>query len=165
MEQITAGIDLDALDQRTDAVHDVQVQFDEDGNATAGFMVVDANSQRYRDAKRKFDVANVKRGAVRRKAIDAKTDDGASTLLDMGEEQARVVAIACVDSWYGFKVNGTPAPLNPTNLGKVFTAFPQWVELVNRKIVEGASFLASSATSSAPSQSSSSASTSEARTA
>lgn len=151
MDSATLGIDLATLDTRQDALHDVPVLFDEDGTALAGFKVVDANSKRYRDAKRKFDLINVKRSAVRRKAIDAKTDEGAAALLDLAAEQRTDIAVECVVEWYGFKSGGVDVPPTPETLAKVFAAYPQWVELVNAKIAEGASFLSSSPTSSATS--------------
>lgn len=138
------AVDVDSFGKPQEIRHEVVVMYHDNGEPKAGFKVVDANHPLYREAKRNFDVANVKRSAARRKNLDAKTDEGANVLLDISEEQKRALAVACVVDWFGFGSKGKPVPVTPQLVEAAFKTYPAWIDLVSAKVEEGARFLASS---------------------
>lgn len=140
-------IDISIAGVSEDSTHDVPVSFNDDGEAIAGFKVVDANSKRYRDAKRAFDVQAVKAATVRRKAIDGKTDEGATALLNIGETQKLALIKACVVGLYGFGSGGKPVEPTDEVLTSIFARWPTLIDKVAEKINEASSFLTMPATS------------------
>ena len=141
-----AGVEIDELAEVAEKLHDCPLLFDADGNTIAGFKVVDANSERFRKAKRDAEVQAVKRSSTRRKSIDAKTDEGANTLLDLAARNTKAIVKACVREWYGFANGGQPVPLTSDSLEKVLTLRPTFVDVAMAKIQESASFFESSKT-------------------
>jgi hypothetical protein len=141
---ISAGFDIALLasPEKISKVHTVEVAHDEDGNMLAGFDIVGKNSTQYKDVIRATSVAAIKRSQTKKEQIDAKTDKGASTLYDLGEDRNRKIAIAVVVGAPGFVSNGEPVALTPEFLNLCFDAQPTWEAKILAALEADANFLA-----------------------
>lgn len=143
---IDAGFDIALLfgDNAAPAekTHTVNVLFDDEGNPKAGFEIVSKNSDQYRDVVRATSVTAIKRSQAKKEQIDAKTDDGAGTLFDLGEDRNQKIAMAVVVGLPGFVDKGTPVQVSGQFLRAVFTKFPTWQEKILAALEADANFLA-----------------------
>lgn len=150
------GIDLDNLPQTTELTQRVGVAFDDEGEPTAGFIIVGKDSKQYRDTERRLKVTAIKRQAVKKQRIDTKTDEGAEQFADLMQKNEEELAVAVVVDWFGFKAGGQPAPFSVDGVRKVFKARPSYRDRVNAALENEAGFLPSSPPSSTSSPGSSS---------
>lgn len=120
----------------------VSVLFDEDGNHKAGFEIVSKNSTQYRDVIRATSVTAIKRSQTKKEQIDAKTDAGAGTLFDLGEDRNQKIAMAVVVGLPGFVSAGQPVPVTGEFLKAVFDKFPTWQDAIIAALEKDANFLA-----------------------
>lgn len=134
----------------------VDVLFDEDGNATAGFVIVGKNSPEYQAESHAVRADGYQKSAVRKTAIDAKTDEGASKLVDAIDSNATRLALSVVTGWYGFTSNGAPVPYERAHGLDAFKKFPTWEDKVNAALEVDANFLKVSSPASSPSPTTSS---------
>lgn len=141
---ISAGFDIALLasPEKISKVHTVEVAHDDDGNMLAGFDIVGKNSTQYRDVIRSTSVAAIKRSQTKKEQIDAKTEKGAGTLYDLGEDRNRKIAIAVVVGAPGFVSNGEPVVLTPEFLNLCFDAQPTWEAKILAALDADANFLA-----------------------
>jgi hypothetical protein len=138
------------------ATHKVDVLFDEDGNATAGFVIVGKNSPQYQAESHSVRAEGYKKSAVRKTAIDAKTDEGASKLVDVIDGNATRLALSVVVDWYGFTSAGVPVPFDKKLVATAFAKYPTWEDKVNAALEVDANFLKVSSPGSLPSPTTSS---------
>lgn len=131
--------------------HKVDVLFDEDGNATAGFIIVGKNSPEYQAESHAVRAEGYKKSAVRKTAIDAKTDEGASKLVTVIDSNATRLALSVVTGWYGFTSAGAPVPFDKKLVAAAFAKFPTWEDKVNAALEVDANFLKVSSPASSPS--------------
>lgn len=129
----------------------VDVMFDEDGNPTLGFVIVGKNSPEYQAESHAVRADGYKKSAVRKTAIDAKTDEGASKLVDAIDSNATRLALSVVTDWYGFTSNGAPVPFDKSLVLAAFKKFPTWEDKVNAALEVDANFLKVSSPASLPS--------------
>ena len=120
----------------------VSVLFDEDGNHKAGFEIVSKNSDQYRDVIRATSVTAIKRSQTKKEQIDAKTDKGAGTLYDLGEDRNQKIAMAVVIGLPGFVSAGQQLPVTGDVLKALFDKFPVWQEKIIAALEVDANFLA-----------------------
>ncbi|MYN42743.1 hypothetical protein GTP55_25700 [Duganella sp. FT109W] len=141
---ISAGFDIALLSspEKISKVHTVEVVHDDDGNMLAGFDIVGKNSVQYKDVIRSTSVAAIKRSQTKKEQIDAKTEKGAGTLYDLGEDRNRKIAIAVVVGAPGFVSNGEPVALTPEFLNLCFDAQPTWEAKILAALEADANFLA-----------------------
>jgi len=140
----SAGFDIALLasPEKIAKVHTVEVAHDDDGNMLAGFDIVGKNSTQYRDVIRATSVTAIKRSQTKKEQIDAKTEKGAGTLYDLGEDRNRKIAIAVVVGAPGFVSNGQPVELTEGFLNLCFDAQPTWQEKILAALEADANFLA-----------------------
>lgn len=140
----SAGFDIALLasPEKIAKVHTVEVAHDDDGNMLAGFEIVGKNSSQYRDVIRATSVTAIKRSQTKKEQIDAKTEKGAGTLYDLGEDRNRKIAIAVVVGAPGFVSNGQPVELTEGFLNLCFDAQPTWQEKILAALEADANFLA-----------------------
>jgi hypothetical protein len=119
----------------------VSVLFDDDGNHKAGFEIVSKNSEQYRDVIRATSVTAIKRAQTKKQQIDGKTDAGANTLFELGENRGRKIAMAVVVGLPGFVDKGQPVPVSEQFLNAVFDKFPTWEEKILAALESDANFL------------------------
>ena len=138
-----AGFDISLLnaDAPIEKTHTVTVLFDNDGNHRAGFEIVSKNSVQYQDAIRATSVNAIKRGQTKSLQIDAKTDEGAGTLYDLGEDRNMKIAMAVVVGLPGFVDQGEPVPVTAAFLKACFTKFPTWQDKIIAALEADANFL------------------------
>ena len=134
----------------------VDVLFDEDGNATAGLVIVGKNSPEYQAASHAVRAEGYQKAAVRKTAIDAKTDAGASKLVDVIDSNATRLALSVVTGWYGFTSAGVPVPFDKKMVAAAFAKFPTWEDKVSAALEVDANFLTVSSTAFSPSPTTSS---------
>lgn len=143
---INAGFDISLLlgDAAAPAekTFTVSVLFDADGNHKAGFEIVSKNSDQYRAVVRDTAVTAIKRSQTKSQQIDAKTEAGAGTLYDLGEDRNQKIAMAVVVGLPGFVSNGQPVPVTGEFLKTVFTKFPTWQDKILAALEADANFLA-----------------------
>lgn len=140
----SAGFDIALLasPEKIAKVHTVEVAHDDDGNMLAGFDIVGKNSVQYRDVIRATSVTAIKRSQTKKEQIDAKTEKGAGTLYDLGEDRNRKIALAVVVGAPGFVSNGQPVELTEDFLNLCFDAQPTWQEKILAALEADANFLA-----------------------
>jgi hypothetical protein len=119
----------------------VDVLFDDDGNATAGFVIVGKNSNEYQAENHAIRAEGYKKSAIRKTAIDVKTDEGSSKLVDNIDSNATRLALSVVTGWYGFTNNGEPVPYTKELGLAAFKKFPTWEDKVNAALEVDANFL------------------------
>jgi len=140
---VSAGFDISLLsaDAPIEKTHVVTVLFDADGNHRAGFEIVSKNSLQYQDVIRATSVTAIKRGQTKSLQIDGKTDEGAGTLYDLGEDRNMQIAMAVVVGLPGFVDQGQPVPVTQTFLKACFTKFPTWQDKIIAALEVDANFL------------------------
>lgn len=119
----------------------VDVLFDDDGNPAAGFIIVGKNSPEYQAESHAVRADGYKRSAVRKTAIDAKTDAGASKLVEAIDSNATRLALSVVTGWYGFTSAGAPVPFDKSLVLAAFKKYPTWEDKVNAALEVDANFL------------------------
>lgn len=74
------GIDLGTLTSvdPSEITHRVGIAFDDDGEPTAGFVVVGSDSKQYRDALERQRIAGIRRQAAKSPRINGKSEEGAA---------------------------------------------------------------------------------------
>jgi hypothetical protein len=136
--------------------YNVDVLFDDDGNPTAGFVIVGKNSPEYQAESHAVRAEGHKRSAIRKAALDVKTDEGASKLVDIIDDNSTRLALAVVKDWYGFTSAGAPVPYEKKHGLAAFQKFPVWEEKVNAALEVDNNFLKVSSPASSPSPAASS---------
>ena len=144
---INAGFDISLIAEGAPSIeksHTVTVIFDEEGNHQAGFEIVEGgkNSLQYRHAIRASDTGIVMTSQQKNKQIDAKTFDGATAILDRGDDRNFKIACAVIVGLPGFVDKGAPVPVTDEFLRAVFTKFPVWQEKILAALEVDADFLA-----------------------
>jgi hypothetical protein len=140
----SVGFDISLLSDNAAPVeksHTVTVLFDDEGNHKAGFEIVSKNSEQYRTVIRETSVNAIKRSVQKNKQIDAKTDDGAGQLYDLGENRSMHIAMAVVIGLPGFVDKGVPVPVTEQFLKGVFAKFPSWQDKILQALESEANFL------------------------
>lgn len=120
----------------------VSVLFDDEGNHKAGFEIVSKNSDQYRDVIRATSVSAIKRSQTKKEQIDAKTEKGAGTLFDLGEDRNQKIAMAVVIGLPGFVSAGQQLPVTGEVLKAIFDKFPVWQDKIIAALEADANFLA-----------------------
>lgn len=138
------------------ATHKVDVLFDDDGNVVSGFVILGKNSPEYQAESHAVRAEGYKKSAIRKTAIDVKTDEGSSKLVDNIDSNATRLALSVVTGWYGFTSGGAPVPFNKELVLAMFKKFPTWEDKVNAALEVDSNFLkvSSSASSNSPATSS-----------
>lgn len=135
----------------------VDVMFDEEtGDPIAGFIIVGKNSPEYQAESHAVRANGYQKSAVRKTAIDAKTEEGASKLVDAIDSNATRLALSVVTGWYGFTSGGAPVPYEKSLGLAAFKKFPTWEDKVNAALEVDANFLKVSSPASSPSPTTSS---------
>lgn len=135
--------DLEAMKARTfDLVVGRRDPSDADpAGAPVGFKVVGASSVEFQRAQRAHEVLSTKLAAQRGVPLDAKTDDGAETLVASGESRRNLIVSECVVDWFGFTVGRTePFAFSKENLERVLRAKPEWRDALFLAITNEANF-------------------------
>lgn len=149
-----AGFDIANLhvsaSEEKPVTHNVDILFDDDGNATLGFVIVGKNSPEYQAENHAVRAEGYKKSAVRKTAIDAKTDEGSSKLVDMIDSNATRLALSAVVGWYGFTSAGAPVPFDKKLVLAAFKKYPTWEDKVNAALEVDANFLKASSPASLP---------------
>ncbi len=143
-KMMNAGFDISLLQQDAAATfktHLTSVLFDEDGNHKAGFEIVGKNSEQYQDVIRATSTTAIKRSVTKSQQIDAKTDEGAGALYNLGVDRNMKIAMAVVVGLPGFVDKGAPVPVTGEFLKAVFTKFPTWQEKILSDLEAESNFL------------------------
>lgn len=151
------GFDISNLTAPAERVtFNVDVMYDEDGNATAGLIIVGKNSPEYQAENHATRAEGYKRSSIRKTAIDTKTDEGANKLIDLIDSNAQRLALAVVVGWYGFTSGGVEVPLDKALVKSSFEKYPTWQDKVSAALEVDANFLKVSSPASSPSPTASS---------
>nr|WP_315249322.1 hypothetical protein [uncultured Duganella sp.] len=156
---IATGFDianLAATAQALAVTHNVDVLYDDDGNAVAGFVIVGKNSPEYQAESHAVRAEGHQRSATRKSAIDAKTDEGANKLVDIIDSNATRLALSVVVDWYGFTSDGAKVPFDKKLVAAAFKKFPTWEDKVSAALEADSNFLKVSSPASSPSPATSS---------
>ena len=129
-ETISSGFDLDSLINSAEATSRVGVAFNDDGEATSGFVIVGKDSDAYRACEQRQQNAGIKRGATKSQRIDGKTDEGAATIGRLMASNVSEMAFAVVVDWFGFNKAGAPVAFTADGLRSVFESRPSWRDKV-----------------------------------
>lgn len=126
------GFELDDLTNLNPSkiTHRVGVVFDEEGEATVGFIIVGRNSEEHRNVEGRQRLANIQRSAKRGKGIDAKTEEGAAVIAQTVDTNEQERALAVTVDWFGFNVEGAPATFDRNKVETLFKKFPTWQDAV-----------------------------------
>lgn len=150
-----AGFDIANLaipaSQEKPVTHNVDILFDDEGNPALGFVVISKNSPEYQAESHAVRAAGYKKSAVRKTAIDAKTDEGSSQLVDVIDSNATRLALSAVVGWYGFTSAGAPVPFDKNLVLAAFKKYPTWEDKVTAALEVDANFLKVSSPTSSPS--------------
>jgi hypothetical protein len=141
----SAGFDIANITAQDDPAqprtHKVDLTFDADGEPVAGFIIVNKGSQQYRDESHAIRAEGYKKSAKRTTAIDTKTDEGASQLVDIIDGNQARLAVAVVVGWYGFTSAGIPVEFDKRLVEAAYTKFPTWQDKVTAALENDANFL------------------------
>jgi hypothetical protein len=148
---LTAPVDLAAP-----VTFDVNVLFNDDGDAIASLVIVGKNSPEYQAESHALRAEGHKRAAKRQTAIDAKTDEGAVKLVDLIDGNQERLALAVVVGWKGFTSAGVEVPFDKALVKQGFAKYPTWVDLISAALAVDANFMKLSSPTSLPSPSTSS---------
>ena len=138
--------DINTVSAPNDNTQRVGIAFDDDGTATAGFIVASENSTTGIAAAQKARIDTYKRQATKPQRIDAKTDEGATALDKIVYAAETEKLLALTVDWFGFTSGGQPAAFDPGLLREFFAARPTWRERVKYAIENEAAFLPQSPT-------------------
>jgi hypothetical protein len=158
-------INLDTITSADENTFKVAVAFDDNGDATAGFVIVSKDSDQYRSAAHKLRKAGIKRAAVKNQRIDTKTDEGAEQFDNLMQTSELELAVSVVVDWFGFTKGDVPAPFDPATVRAALVKRPTWREKITASLENETNFLPSSSQTSAPTPATSSDSASETATA
>jgi hypothetical protein len=149
---IDNGFDLDLLaSDPTQNTHKVDVAWDDDGNPTAGFIIVSKDSAQYRAKAAELRASGIKRGAIKSQRIDTKTEEGAKKLDSIMQDNELELAISATVGIYGFKKGGQAAEYSEALVRDLYTKKPTWREKVSAALEVEANFLPTSSTTSSSS--------------
>ncbi len=138
---MTQAFNIDQFDTPVEeTLFKVGVAADIDGNDTCGFMITSKNSPEYQDAARQIRIDGLKRSSKRKTALDTSTDEGATAVAKMIEENELTLACSVVKDWFGFESAGSPAPFNKATVRKMFTVKPTWREKVTAALESEVNF-------------------------
>lgn len=129
-ETTSSGFDLDSLINSAEATSRVGVAFNDDGDATSGFIIVGKDSDAYRACEQRQQNAGIKRGATKSQRIDGKTDEGAATIGRLMATNMNELAFSVVIDWFGFTKAGAHVAFTADGLSKVFESRPTWRDKV-----------------------------------
>lgn len=125
----------------------VGVAFDDAGEPTSGFVIVSRESEQYRNEIKRQRVAGIRRSAVKKGAIDTKTEAGAAALADLVEQQELDVACAVVVDWFGFTNGKKPAEFDPSVVRQALQNRPSWKAAIVAALDDEQRFLPAQPTS------------------
>lgn len=156
---IAAGFDISNLTAVALVANtfNVDVLFDDDGNAVAGFVILGKNSPEYQAESHAVRANGHQKAAIRRTAIDTKTVEGSSKLVDIIDSNTTRLALSVVTDWYGFTSAGAPVPYEKKHGLAAFKQFPTWEDKVNAALEVDANFLKVLSPASSPTPTTSSA--------
>lgn len=124
----------------------VTVGADTDGTEY-GFVIVSRDSEQYREKNRKLRAGLYKRNAIKKTAIDAKTDAGALQLVDLTDQNQLDEVLSVVVDWFGFTKAGKPVAFDETAARDALKLRSAWRDAITRALDNEAGFLPSSAQS------------------
>lgn len=154
------------LDQiKEEGTQRVEVDWDDDGEPTAGFIIVSKNSDEYQKTFAAQRQRAIRRQAVKRTRFDMKTEEGAEQLDETIQKNNTELAIAVVTGWFGFTAGGQEAPFDKAAIPAIFEKRPSWRDRVLQALEDEAAFLKQSPQTSAPSQKQAPAAAGKAKTA
>lgn len=149
---INAGFDISNITggPAVPVTFKVPVMFDEDGEPTAGFIIVGKNSSEYRDENHALRAEGYKKSAKRKTAIDASTDAGADQLVSLIDGNQKRLALAVVVGWYGFTSAGAEVPFDKDLASAALDKYPTLQDRVSAALENDANFLKVSLLTSSP---------------
>lgn len=136
--------DIDSIPSGGELTQKVGVAFDDEGNPTAGFVIVGKDSEQFFGAEQRVRIANIKRQSTKATRLDASTDGGAAKVDKLVYDNDTEKAIAVVVDWFGFTDKGAPAEFSPARVRKMFTDRPTWREKVLVALENETAFLPNS---------------------
>jgi hypothetical protein len=129
----------------------VAVNWDEDGEPSDGFIIVGKDSDEYQRTLSGQRQKAIRRQAVKRTRFDLKSEEGAEQLDATLRQNEFEIAAAVVVGWFGFTVNGQPAPFVRERVTQILAVKPSWKDRILAALEDEASFLKRSQSTSAPS--------------
>lgn len=137
-----AGFDISNLTAPAERVaFKVDLMYDDEDNPIAGYIIVGKNSPEYQAESHAVRADGYKKSAVRKNAIDAKTDDGSSKLVSIIDRNQTRLAVAVVVGWYGFTSAGVEVPLDKALVKSSYEKYPTWQDKVSAALEVDANFL------------------------
>lgn len=118
-----------------------------DDGVEYGFVIVSRDSEQYREKNRKLRAGIYQRNAIKKNAIDAKTESGALQLVDLTDQNQLDEAAAVVVDWFGFSKAGKPAAFDESAARNALKLRSAWRDAITRALDNEAGFLPSSAQS------------------
>ncbi|HEX5126488.1 MAG TPA: hypothetical protein VFW00_07085 [Rhodocyclaceae bacterium] len=141
----SAGFDISNIAAQEDPANPrtfkVDLTFTPDGDPLAGLIIVGKGSEQYRNESHAIRAEGFKKSARVSTAIDTKTDEGASQLVDTIDDNDRRLALAVVVGWYGFTNAGAAVEFDKRLVEAAFDKFPTWQEKVLAALGNDANFL------------------------
>lgn len=133
-------MELDQV-QEEPSTQRVAVSWDEDGEPTDGFIIVGKDSEEYQRVIAAQRQKAIRRQAVKRTRYDLKTEEGAEQLDSTLRQNEFEVAAAVVVGWFGFTVNGQPAPFVRERVTQILAVKPSWKDRILQALEDEAAFL------------------------
>lgn len=140
-KQAQFGFDLANIASLAQVTHKCGVIFDEEGNPTAGFIMVGKNSPQYINEQNAIRVENLQRSAARKKDIDATKAEGAQVIIDKVEGNELRTACSVITGWFGFGQGGQEAEFDKDVVKQILEAAPQWKDKVLADLQGEANFM------------------------
>ena len=137
------GFDLSLLDSSdvNEVTYKVSVIDTDDGDPVSGFILVGKNSKEYQAEDNAIRIENIKRSAKRKTQIDASTDDGAATLVNLIRANEKRLCLAAIVGWFGFNKDGEEAAFDKSVVDRMLTAYPQWQDKVSATLEKDKNFM------------------------
>jgi hypothetical protein len=135
---------MDIENIKEEGTQRVAIEWDDEGEPTAGFIIVSKNSDEYQKTSAKHRQRQMRRQSVKKTRFDLKTEEGAQELDSTLQENQLELAQAVAVDWFGFNNRGTPLPFDK-NMSNMFIAQkPVWRDRILASLEDEASFLKNS---------------------
>lgn len=142
-QKIQSGIDFDTILAGADKRVTVRVPvlFDDDGEPTAGFLIVGKNSPEYRNVNHAIRSDGYQIGAKKKTAIDTATKEGADQMVKLLDSNKSRITLAVAVETFGFTSGDKEIQLSADQKAAAFAKFPTWQDLVVAALDKDADFL------------------------
>ena len=141
MSEVNKGFNVGLTDDDNEAVYEIPLGFDENGEVTESISVVGKNSQKYKDADRQLSRATLKKSSVRGRGLDLKRESDADEFLDAREASNVTLATAATVGWKGLTSGGEVYEFSQANAKALYAGNTYIRDKVMAAVEDAANFL------------------------